>query len=363
VEVPVSPEREGEYLYLSTVHWLPLVNGRTSYAPGSHDDLKQALGELPGPRGREYASAVGLRAVVVHRDRLSRDERTRWALAEQAGHVRARASFGDDTVYAVPETARATSLRGRVAGPETLRPGQDARLGLLLVSERGEPWAHGRPHRLAHARVRWRETTTGRTSATTVPLMLPLVVGGRETAVVPLRVTAPTPAGRYTLDVQLRSPRVITEARTIDVRDAPALATSLDAPDRLAARLDVEGGPGPRTLAAGDAIHLKVSALNTGQAVWLMKGRGKRGEVALQWRWLDGAGRTLDGGAGHAPIKYDVYPASRYEFDEWPPAPVDAGRYVLEVGLVSGGAGPFAGGEGARIVIDVAPPLTAAARP
>jgi len=311
VEVPLTPEAEGEYLYLSTVHWLPLVNGRTSFAPSSHDEAKRVLAELPGSRGREYASALGLRAIVVHGERLSREERLRWALAEEAGHVRRLAGFGTDAVYAVPPLATTASLTARIAGSDTLAPGQDARLGLLLAGAGAAPWAHGSPHGVARAEVLWTETATGRVTRATVPLTLPLVIVGGERAAVPLRLTAPAAPGRYALRVRLRG---ATAERAIEVREAPALASSVDAPDRLAARYLVEDGSGPRTLAAGDAVH------------------------------------------------YDVPPGGRYEFDVWPAPPVDAGRYVLEAGLVSGGAGPFSREDGVRLEVEVAP-LRAAARP
>jgi hypothetical protein len=364
VEVPIGvPQHEQTYLYLSTVHWLPLVNGRSSYAPSSHDDVKVILGELPGARGREYAAALGLRAIVVHGDRLPREERIRWAAAEQAGHVRRLAAFGSDVVYAVAPVALASSLRARIAAPETLAPGSDARLGLRLANERGEPWAHGPPHGLARAAVQWTELATERVSTTTVSLMLPLVVGGRASVAVPFRVTVPATAGRYALDVRLPSQGLAAERRTIDVRTLTHLPTSAEPGARLAARYLIEDGPAPRTLHPGDSLHVRLVAVNTGEAVWLMKPRGERGDVSLRWRWLDAAGRAQTHGAGHAPIRYDVHPGQRYEFDEWPAPPVERGRYVLEIGLAIGGASAFAGGDPARLAVDVVAPATAGARP
>lgn len=98
-----------------------------------------------------------------------------------------------------------------------------------------------------------------------------------------------------------------------------------------------------------------MAALNTGGSVWLAKARGKRGDVALQWRWLTAEGRVVGGDAGQARIRYDVYPGQRYEFDESIAAPVDGGRYVLELGLVSGGVGPFTAGGNlpAMVTVDV----------
>jgi hypothetical protein len=368
VEIPVGlADREQEYLYLSSVHWLPLVNGRTSFAPSSHDDVKAVLAELPGARGRECAAVLGLRAIVVHGDHLSREDRLRWAAAEQAGHVRRLAAFGSDVVYSVPAVARTPSPSVQIAAPDTLPAGHDARLGLRLSTERGEPWAHRAPHGIARAVVRWTELATGRVSTTTVPVTLPLAMGRDETVVAPLRVRVPTTIGRHVLDVRLAwqggSVARVADPRTIEVRDAVTLPSSADAGAPLAVRYLVPDGTAPRTLGPGDSLHLRLVAINTGEAVWLTKPRAKKGDVALAWRWLDATDRPIPDGSGDTPIRYDVHPRQRYEFDEWPALPVDAGRYVLEVRLTAGGTGPFPGSEPVRLVVDVERPATGAARP
>lgn len=363
VELPLDPlGRDAEYLYLSTVHWLPLVNGRSGFGPSSHDEIKTVLAELPGPRGREYAAALGLRALVVHTDHLSRGERLRWTIAERAGHVRRLATFGHDVVYGVAAVAVAPSLRVSLAAPDTLPVGADVRLGLRLESDEPRPWAQGSPHRIARAAVRWTDPGTGTVSATMVPVVLPLVVGRGESVGVPLRVTAPARAGRYAVDVTLDAPPIAAERRTIEVRGA-WLPTSVEAGDRLAARYLVEDGAARRVLAPGDSLRLRMAAINTGGAVWLTKSRGKKGDVALSWRWLEATGRPIAHGAGLARIRYDVHPGQRYEFDEWPAGPVEAGRYVVEAGLVTGGFGPSAGDAPVRIWVQVEESATGAGRP
>src|SRR5262249_41314122 len=125
----------------------------------------------------------------------------------------------------------------------------------------------------------------------------------------------------------------------------------------------VEDAARPRVVAAGESLRLKVIALNTGEAVWLMKARGKKGDVALAWRWLDPSGRPRSDTTTPAAIRYDVYPGHRYEFDEWPGAPVEPGRYVLELFLVSGGVGAFPVEPPATIAVTVEPTPTGAGRP
>ena len=359
VEIPVAlPQHEHDYLFYSTVHWLPIVNGRSSFAPSSHDALKAVLGELPGPRGREYAAAIGLGAVVVHGDLLSAEDRTRWTIAERAGEVRRLAAFGSDVVYAVDPTPLAGSLRARAAMPDVLPPGADVRLGLRLDNAMARPWAHGRPQGIEHALVRWSgpERTTMRTT-----VLPPLVVGAGESAALPLRLTTPPTPGRYTVDVTLARLALVTPPLTVEVRDSARIPTSADGMDGLAARYLVDGERTTRVLLTTDALHVKLVAVNTGSSVWLARGRGKRGDVALGWRWLDAAGRLTAGVGRQVAIRYDVYPGQRYEFDEWAAVPAAAGHYVVELRLVSGAMGAFAAELPARLAVEIR--ATEAARP
>ncbi len=354
VEIPVArPQHEQDYLFLSTVHWLPIVNGRSSFAPSSHDAAKAVLAELPGPRGREYAAALGLRAVVVHGDLLSPEERMRWTLAERAGHVRRLAGFGSDVVYAVAAVPLAASLRGRLVIPDVVPAATDVRLGIRLDNDAERPWAHGRPHRIDHALVRWSGPDTDTTRATSVPVVLPLVVGAGEHAAIPLRTTTPSTPGRYVVSLTLTGQRLLTESRTVEVRAAPRPPTGPDAPDRLVARYLLEDAGRPRVLAPGDSLHVRLVAINTGDAVWPARPRGKKGHVALEWRWLDAGGRTTSEVSRQVAIQYDVHPGQRYEFDEWAAAPTEPGRHVLEINLVRVGLGAFPAEPPARVAVEV----------
>lgn len=356
VEIPTDfTTRDQKYLYLSTVHWLPIVNGHSSFMPSSHEALKASLAELPGPRARQWAAALGLRAIVVHGDELSGEGRARWAAVERAGHLRRLAAFGSDVVYGVDPVALAPSLRASLAAPEVLAAGAEVTLGLRLESDGARPWAQRAPHRLARAAVRWTGLDGAAVQATPVSVTLPLVVSADERAPAQLRLTVPKQAGRYALEVDLDVPPLTTARHTIEVRHAAKLPTSAEAGAPLAARYSLAPGAAPGALDPGTAVRLRVSALNAGGARWLTKARAKKGSVALEWRWLDAGGRATAEGAGRTRIRYDVYPGQSYEFDEWPPSPSEAGRYVLEAGLVVEGVGPFAADPAVRIPVDVGP--------
>ena len=119
------------------------------------------------------------------------------------------------------------------------------------------------------------------------------------------------------------------------------------------ARYLLEDAGRPRVLAPGDSLHVRLVAINTGDAVWPARPRGKKGNVALEWRWLDASGRTTSGVSRGVAIQYDVYPGQRYEFDEWAVAPIEPGRHVLEVNLVRVGLGAFAAEPPARVAVEV----------
>ena len=143
--------------------------------------------------------------------------------------------------------------------------------------------------------------------------------------------------------------------------DPRTLPTSADARDQLAVEYALDGGPGPRAVTPADSLRVTLTARNTGRAVWLVKPRGKQGDVWLRWRWVTADNRPL-ALEGATPIRYDVFPGARYAFEAWVTPPVDPGRYRLELGLVSGGGGSLGasggplganGGAPVTLVVDV----------
>jgi hypothetical protein len=354
VEIPVDfTPRDQTYLYLSTVHWLPIVNGHSSFMPSSHEAMKASLAELPGPRARQWAAALGLRAIVVHGAELSAEERARWAAVEAAGQLRRLAAFGGDVVYGVDPVPLVPSLRVRLDAPGALPAGADAALGLRIETDGTRPWAQQAPHGLARGAARWTSLDGGAARSTPIRVTLPLVLAADERAPVPFRLVVPAKPGRYTLEIDLDVPPRASARHTLEVRGGPKLPPRLDAGAPLTARYAVESGTGTGAVEAAMAVRLRLVALNTGGAVWLAKGRGKKGSVALEWRWLDAAGRPRAEGGGRTRIRYDVHPGASYEFAEWPMAPAEPGRYVVEAGLVVEGVGPFAAEPPVRTAVEV----------
>jgi hypothetical protein len=67
VELPLYDDvRENRYIYFSTLHWKPLANGFSGYAPESHSRLGEAIRFLPDQTGLDLLRRYWISHVVVH---------------------------------------------------------------------------------------------------------------------------------------------------------------------------------------------------------------------------------------------------------------------------------------------------------
>lgn len=92
VELPVNVLKDPSYLYYSTVHGRPLVNGYGAYLPPLYLYLQRELQRLPAPDAVEVLREIGVRYVVAHGGPV---------LSDGTGGLEQVAAFGDDVVYQV----------------------------------------------------------------------------------------------------------------------------------------------------------------------------------------------------------------------------------------------------------------------
>jgi hypothetical protein len=107
-------------MYLSTLHWLPLVNGYSGHRPPSNELLASLAASLPDPAAARSLLQLNVaRWLVVHLRRPGWGARPWQRLLE----VRARERFkrGDLRIYELPfEKAEPSPLRQRAHGEETI---------------------------------------------------------------------------------------------------------------------------------------------------------------------------------------------------------------------------------------------------
>jgi hypothetical protein len=111
LELPVPdvynfPFMDPLFMYQSTFHWHPLVNGYSGNVPASYLDLQERMLTFPSDAGIERLRAAGVRYVIVHERYYgpSRYRQVTDALAARSD-VMKRESFGgpgeEVTVYSL----------------------------------------------------------------------------------------------------------------------------------------------------------------------------------------------------------------------------------------------------------------------
>jgi hypothetical protein len=224
-------------MYFSAYHRLPLVNGYTAYAPPSHELLFLLAQRLPDQRSlQNVIDLSGAQLLLLHRDRLRRDERTRWDVWIGSGGCQQLTEFGADLICALPpqrEDRRAELVAANARAPErsfqglplkplspgaghgqvvvhrrsdTFPAGLVARLRLTVTNTGTEAWPGLAPlgPGVVVIRHRWQPTgdpapATTRWRAT--PILCDLTPG--ESCDVVLPVTVPRRPGAYLLEIAL----------------------------------------------------------------------------------------------------------------------------------------------------------------
>jgi hypothetical protein len=334
VELPFGFYEDYRYVYFSSAHWLPLVNGLSSFAPAPYDEIQSVLSKLPDRRAVEYAEALGIRAVVLHGDNLPWEDASRWTEKATAhGGLRRIASFGPHIVYSVGEVSVTPSLTMETTAPSWLAHSEHVRLGLLVRGEGSGPWRHPRPHGWSAVLVRWTEAGTGRSMTTKGRVQLPPVIPAGETIEIPMETNAPADAGSYRFEVSVPGLWLSSVPQSIEVRSAVSL-TSRDSPRLLAATYVSPSVNSPIVATAKEPIRLEVGTTNVGAARWVSGAQQGKGVVRLGWRWLKDK-QELKQLSGGAPVQWDVFPGQSHRFQVVVAAPDEPGRYMLELGLVS----------------------------
>jgi len=325
--------RDYWYVYLSTVHWLPLANGNSGFWPPTYEEIRQTLKQLPAPSAVQYAAALGIRAIVVHTEKLLPEDRERWDDGALAAGLREMAVFGQDRIYAVAAVSTTSTLEVETTVPEKLPAGGEAQVGLFLHNKGSASWVHQRPPGLSRVIVRWTESRTRRVVESTARVLFPLVVTPGESQAVSIRVRVPEEDGIYSLQFLVPSVGLATGLKDVAVGGG-RLPTSRDATRFLRAEYFQEPATESMRIGPSEPLGIQIAAINAGQAIWLARADKDKGVVALAWQWLRDR-EQVPGLAGRARMLHDTFPGQRYRFQLAIPSPSTPGTYTLELGLVS----------------------------
>jgi hypothetical protein len=343
VELPLGQDfwQALKYMYFSTYHWQPLVNGASRFFPPTHLQLHAELASLPSVRAGELLRAIGVKGLVLHTDQLGPHEPSRWQLANLAEiGLEEVARFDSDVVYKFSPVEQTNQLHVEFAVPdqpatrEMIQLPPRATLSLrLLAQSKGHPlWTHPSPLGRTPALLEWKEQRSGKTLTQEQSLELPLAIRAAEVWSTTLAVRTPPSPGRYTLRLLLPTLGLEAAPKLMQITSSryPAAA---HAPQLLSAAYVLEE-PSSQVFDARD-FNLTLQVINTGGAVWLAQAPNDRGAVRLGWRWFKGDER-IPVIEGREYLHYDVFPGQTYRFTMAIKTPsLEPGRYTLELGLVS----------------------------
>ena len=233
---PRGPYRESAYMLASTVHWKPLINGYSGYAPPSYHLLGAAARRLPeGDAVQELVDMAGLRWVVLHVPRGP--ARDAWRPLLASGAVRAVLEEDEAILFEVrvaPRRDLAPSVRAAILDrpattllgtpltplppgalrasvtfprlPDPLGRGGPLRVTPVLrnVGDAVWPGLGVWPDGLVVADVGWKDVHGTVIGPPALGVRLPRDVPPGEAAAVTALVAVPRRAGTYRLEVLLR---------------------------------------------------------------------------------------------------------------------------------------------------------------
>jgi hypothetical protein len=110
IELPIRATdllRQAQVTYFSTVHWLPIANGYSPYAPPTYGAFMDAAARLPAADALDAMLAVApLRWVLVNRTGLVAATWADWQATFTRAGLRVAAEFPGATVFEVPPERR-----------------------------------------------------------------------------------------------------------------------------------------------------------------------------------------------------------------------------------------------------------------
>jgi len=333
VELPFGLWEDYQYTYFSAYHWLPIVNGSSGFFPPSYLQITSEIKALPSRKAVEYLSALGVKGLVVHTDRLAPHEALKWRqpILHTDGLEKVIA-FGSDVVYKIISPVEATyQLNVEFVGPDRLPVGTELNLGASVKTIDHRFWIHPRPLGQTRAVVEWQEQGSARAIVEKKKFVLPVVLGAGNVLPLHLPVRTPTSPGRYLLRLRFPTLDVAPASMVVDLTPG-AFLTSLNAPHLLSAAYTLEDIQ--TYVLPSEPLEAVLRVANTGGAVWLARARNGRGEVHLRWRWFK-ADQEIPRLSGRQGLPYDVFSGQTYEFKTRIPTPSEPGEYTLELGLVS----------------------------
>ena len=106
--------RNAPYVYWSTVHWHPLVNGYSGFVPPTYQSMRQLLNSFPDGLSRAALAARDVRYLIVHWQRFGiADQAVDPGQLERTEWLRRVAHFAEADIFEVRPPGAAAAQEPR----------------------------------------------------------------------------------------------------------------------------------------------------------------------------------------------------------------------------------------------------------
>jgi hypothetical protein len=347
-----------DYMYMSTYHWHPLVNGSSGFEPPAARPIAKELDGFPDPTAVENLRSLGVRYLIAHLDNLDSSATQRLNDADLAQlHLGIAATFGRDVVYEFAPPSNPPSLRDRVQVelPSLVGRGTTPAFVVTLTNDTPNPLFVGAPEAVG-AQIEWNHD-----GEITVPRQdLPVFFEPNHTVrlIFPVELSSSLrQADSAQLTVRLTGSVQLATTQIVRIADLP---TSLDRTGLSAALEHVQL---PDLVRAETSIPIEVTARNTGQAIWLPEPAGTsgtKGVVGVSVRsWTGPDGKVVAASQNStAHVAWNVNPGQAAVLTIQTQAPPVPGPYQLVLDMLSENVTWFDdvnGGARTVVPVDVVP--------
>ena len=117
LELPITmhgdtpdPFEQAGYVYASTYHWQPLINGYSGHLPLTAPETYALAIRMPSLEAVNALGTLGLRYVILHREKMRRSDIVPWESLSRDAGVEEIGRIGGATVYRVESSGCATGL-------------------------------------------------------------------------------------------------------------------------------------------------------------------------------------------------------------------------------------------------------------
>lgn len=307
----------------STLHWKPLVNGHSGFIPFTLYEITRHVKVIPDERDLEYLRGIGVTTVILHGEMINQSL-PGYSISPFRNTLR-EVDFGNIKILQMREKSVSFDNKIiKIETPETIPAGKQ----VIFEGEIEGPFRaiDFRPK----INIKLLNRKSGKSEEIKSGIDLPLFIpeGKKHKFGIPLYSPK---VGDYRIEFSDEQKNYAFDLERDSLSVVDYLPSSADSPGKLKAKLSIDKKE--MHLNPGEEGILGVRTLNKGDAVWLASAPKDYGVVKVGFSIIDKDLKEI--GAGRGILGYDIYPGKEANVPLSFKAPINKGRYILKLDMVS----------------------------